>query len=159
MDGLKWFCTEVWPGIRSSLPTATFAIVGRSPCSAVSKLAEVAGVNVIGEVPDVRPFMQRDTISIAPLQIARGIQNKVLEAMAMQQAVVASPQALEGLAVTPGVHVECCSQPDEWVDCVLELEARRERRSRLGQEARRFVEEHHSWQSSLVPLLGLLDLN
>ena len=116
IDGIVWFCQNVWPRLREQRPTATLAIVGRQPDAAVQRLASLPGVEVIGQVPDVRPHLADAQVAIVPLQIARGIQNKVLEAMAAGRPVVASREALEGLTVEPGIHVARAESPQEWLD-------------------------------------------
>src|SRR5207302_49708 len=115
VEGLIWFCQNVWPEVHRRLPEATFAIVGRRPTAAVKKLAHLPGVGVVGEVPDVRPYLADAAVAVAPLQIARGVQNKVLEALAMGKAVVASPQAIEGLNLQDDVHIVRATTADEWI--------------------------------------------
>jgi polysaccharide biosynthesis protein PslH len=95
---------------------------------------------------------------VVPLQIARGVQNKVLEALAMSRAVVASPASLEGLATRPGVHLLAASEPEQWVDSVLQLFANPERCRELGAAGRRYVEEYHQWDRCLEPFAALLGL-
>src|SRR5262249_54458824 len=116
------------------------------------------GVDVLGSVPDVRPFVQSAAIAVIPLRIARGIQNKVLEAMAMERAVVASPEALEGLALTPGREVLSASSPTEWVQAISTLFNDESRRTQYARSGREFVEKHHSWEQCLKPLERILDL-
>src|SRR5207245_1533631 len=91
VEGVGWFCRNVWPEIRRRRPDAVLLLVGRKPAPAVQRLAGEPGVEVVGQVPDVRPFLHRAAVTVVPLQIARGVQNKVLEALAMGKAVVASP--------------------------------------------------------------------
>jgi glycosyltransferase involved in cell wall biosynthesis len=92
------------------------------------------------------------------LRIARGVQNKVLEAMAMGKAVVASPQALAGLRAEPGVHALAASTPSEWIDAVSRLLNDEPLRRQLGSAGRRYVETHHRWETCLEPLGTLLGL-
>ena len=101
-DAVSWFAAEVMPRLRASRPTAEFHIVGANPGPAVIALGTAPGVHVTGRVPDVRPYVAHADVAVAPLRIARGIQNKVLEAMAMARPVVASPGAFEGVRATPG---------------------------------------------------------
>ena len=157
IEGICWFCEDVWPKVRSRYPEATVSIVGRRPAPAVCRLAQLPGVKLVGQVPDVRPHLSGAAVSIVPLRIARGIQNKVLESMAMGKAAVASPQALEGLEAQPGADVLCASTPQQWVDSILSLMAMPDLRRRIGAAGRRYVEEHHRWQRCLQPLDALLD--
>ena len=151
VDGLQWFCGEVWPLVRQRLPESRFTIVGRNPTPAVQRLGRLPGVAVVGEVPDVRPFLARATVAVAPLRIARGIQNKVLEAMAMARPVIASPAALEGLEPAPGEAACRATTPSEWCARACELFGSPETRRRVGARARQFVEQHHSWDACLRP--------
>jgi sugar transferase (PEP-CTERM/EpsH1 system associated) len=100
-DAVVWFATAILPLIRRPLPTAQFHIVGSNPNNEVLKLARLDGVFVSGRVPDVRPYIVHATASVAPMRIARGIQNKVLEAMAMARPVVLTSGALEGITADP----------------------------------------------------------
>jgi sugar transferase (PEP-CTERM/EpsH1 system associated) len=101
VDAVVWFATEILPLIRRMVPAAQFHIVGSNPNGEVLKLARLDGVLVSGSVPDVRPYIAHATASVAPMRIARGIQNKVLEAMAMARPVVLTSGALEGIAADP----------------------------------------------------------
>jgi sugar transferase (PEP-CTERM/EpsH1 system associated) len=154
--GLEWFCQEAWPTIREALPHATFRVVGRNPVPAVQKLGELPGVEVVGTVPDVRPYVAEARVAIVPLPVARGVQNKVLEAMAMGKAVVASPSALEGLGVTPGRDALAATDPADWRRQLTELWDNASRRAELGQAARRYVEAHHRWETCLAPFGDLV---
>lgn len=158
VDGLQWFCGEVWPLVRQRFPESRFRIVGRDPTLAVHRLGRLPGVAVVGEVPDVRPFLARAAVAVAPLRIARGIQNKVLEAMAMARPVIASPAALEGLEPAPGEAACRATTPSEWCARACELFGSPENRRRVGARARQFVEQHHSWEACLRPLEQILDL-
>ena len=101
IEAVTWMARQVMPALRLEFPELQFHIVGSRPVAAVQALARHPGVHVSGTVPDVRPYLQHAALAVAPLQIARGIQNKVLEAMAMGKTVVATPQALEGLSAVP----------------------------------------------------------
>jgi sugar transferase (PEP-CTERM/EpsH1 system associated) len=100
-DAVEWFATDILPLIRRMLPTAQFHVVGGNPNPSVLKLARLDGVFVTGRVADVRPYIAHATASVAPMRIARGIQNKVLEAMAMARPVVLTSGALEGIDADP----------------------------------------------------------
>jgi sugar transferase (PEP-CTERM/EpsH1 system associated) len=158
VDGANWFCHEVWPEIVRRQPGAKVYLVGRRPAPAVRRLAGLPGVELVGQVPDVRPYLARSAVSVVPLRIARGVQNKVLEAMAMGKAVVASPQTLLGLKASPGTHLLRASSPGEWVGAVLRLFADQDLRLRLGLAGRRYVEENHRWECCLEPFGPLLGL-
>lgn len=102
IDAVVWFAERIFPAVRDAVPGAQFAIVGSRPGERVEALARQPGVAVTGGVPDVRPYLAHAACAVAPLRIARGVQNKVLEAMAMARPVVASPQAAEGIRALAG---------------------------------------------------------
>jgi sugar transferase (PEP-CTERM/EpsH1 system associated) len=156
VDGLLWFAKHVWPEVRSRFPSATFDIVGRNPRMEVSALAKVPGIEVIGTVPDVRPYLAQATVAVAPLRIARGVQNKVLEAMASGCALIASPDAIEGLQVRSDYHLRVASHPGEWVKSIVELFEDSNGRTTMAAQGRVFVEQHHDWSRCLMPLTSLL---
>ncbi len=158
VEGICWFCREVWPEVRRLQPDATIALVGRRPTAQVRRLDETAGVVVVGDVSDVRPHLAGAAVVIAPLKIARGVQNKVLEAFAMGKAVVATPQALTGLGVEPGRHALMAETPDQWAMVVARLLDDRSLRARLGSSGRAYVESYHRWDECLSPFATLLDL-
>jgi len=101
VDGVCWFATECWPAIRARHPDARLLVVGSKPVPRVTALAELPGVTVTGRVPTTPPWFDEAAVAIAPLRLARGVQNKVLEAMSMALPVVASPQAAQGLGPAP----------------------------------------------------------
>jgi sugar transferase (PEP-CTERM/EpsH1 system associated) len=102
VDAVTWFADRIFPAIRERFPAVRFVIVGSRPGDAVVALARQPGVTVTGSVPDVRPYLAHAACAVAPLRIARGVQNKVLEAMAMARPVVVTPQAAEGIRATAG---------------------------------------------------------
>ena len=102
IDAVSWFAEQIFPLVRAAVPNAQFAIVGSRPGEAVQALARLPGVTVTGSVPDVRPYLAHAACAVAPLRIARGVQNKVLEAMSMACPVIVSPQAAEGLRAEAG---------------------------------------------------------
>jgi glycosyltransferase involved in cell wall biosynthesis len=125
-------------------------------------LARDPNIELIGAVPDVRRHFQAASVVVVPLRIARGIQNKVLEALAVGKPVIASPQALEGLDVVAGEHVHEANTTKEWIDAISFLFKDRSARCRLGAAGRAFVLHHHQWNKCLRPfgeLLGLTPLS
>ena len=102
IDAVSWFAERIFPAVREAVPAVQFTIVGSRPGEAVRALARQPGVVVTGSVPDVRPYLAHAACAVAPLRIARGVQNKVLEAMAMARPVVASAQAAEGIRAEAG---------------------------------------------------------
>ncbi|HVS36736.1 MAG TPA: TIGR03087 family PEP-CTERM/XrtA system glycosyltransferase [Gemmataceae bacterium] len=159
VDAACWFCREAWPEIHRRRPGARLRLVGRRPVAAVCALAAVPGVEVVGQVPDVRPYFAAAAVAVNPLRIARGLQNKVLEALAMGKAVVASPQALAGLRHRDEAPPLCARTAEEWMETVGRLLDDPAERRRLGAEGRRYVETNHNWDECLRPLEALLGLN
>ena len=156
VDGISWFCTHVWPQVVRVRPAAKLYLVGRRPAPAVRQLAAMAGIELIGQVADVRPYVAKSAVVIAPLQMGRGIQNKVLEALAMGKAVIGSPESLEGISTDRSSCVLEADSPGEWLMGLSKLWDDDERRAALGAAGRFFVERHHEWQRCLEPLLELL---
>ena len=155
VDGVCWFVREVWPELRRRVPELTFTIVGRDPAPEVRRLAEQPGVTVTGAVPDVRPYLAAATVAVVPLRIARGIQNKILEAMAMDRAVVGSSPAIEGLDVDVGKDLLQADSPDDWVRSVRTLLDGGDLRRALQRSARACVEGKYSWSTRMAPLVLL----
>jgi sugar transferase (PEP-CTERM/EpsH1 system associated) len=158
VDAVTWFCKEAWPAIVRNHPNARLRLVGRQPVPEVLRLSEVPGVEVVGQVPDVRPHLSWAAVAVAPLRIARGVQNKVLEALAMRKPVVASPQALAGLRERLDLPALTAATPAEWAEHVGRLLSDEPLRRQLGAAGRRYVEAHHSWERCLEPLSDLLGL-
>ncbi len=158
VEGIDWFCRAVWPVLSRSHPGLKLQVVGRKPVHSVRRLGSLPGVEIIGSVPDIRPYVHGATMAIVPLRLARGLQNKVLEALAMGTPTIASPPALAALAVTPGVHLLSATSATEWQGAVLRLLENEALRKQLGAAGRRYVEEHHDWERCLEPFAGLLGL-
>jgi polysaccharide biosynthesis protein PslH len=146
------FATHAMPVIRKTHPTVQFAIVGRNPSASVMALDRSEGVIVTGAVDDVRSWLNAASVVIAPLRIARGIQNKVLEAMAMAKPVVASHAAAEGIYAQDGVHFLVAATVEEEASQVAILLSDPMTRDRLGQAARAHVVRHYSWAGQLAAL-------
>ncbi|HEX8380880.1 MAG TPA: TIGR03087 family PEP-CTERM/XrtA system glycosyltransferase [Allosphingosinicella sp.] len=147
IDAVRWFAGEVMP----MLPQARFAIVGRKPPEAVRRLAGPK-VLVTGAVPDVRSWLAAADVVAAPLRIARGIQNKVLEAMAMARPVVTSPAAFEGIEAEPERHLLVRESAEAQAEAVAGLLAGRSRAEAMGRSARRRMEEAYRWEARLAAL-------
>ncbi|WP_151446686.1 TIGR03087 family PEP-CTERM/XrtA system glycosyltransferase [Lacisediminimonas profundi] len=159
VDAVRWFATEVLPAIREQEPDVVFTIVGSRPAKEVSMLARLPGVRVTGAVPDVRPWLVHAVAAVAPLRMARGVQNKVLEAMAMGKPVVTSPEALEGIDATDGDELIVAAGATAFSDAVLALlrQGALEQRVRLGQRARARILERYGWEPNLARVELALD--
>ncbi|MGF1630363.1 MAG: TIGR03087 family PEP-CTERM/XrtA system glycosyltransferase [Kiloniellaceae bacterium] len=146
------FVREVMPLIRAERPGSKLVIVGAAPSAEVRALAEAEGVTVTGSVPDVRPFFAASACSVAPLIVARGTQNKILESLAMGVPVVASGLAARGLDAVPGEHLLAADGPAATAAAVLGLMADPGERQRLALAGRARVESHHSWAGAMAKL-------
>jgi sugar transferase (PEP-CTERM/EpsH1 system associated) len=154
IDAVRWFVSEIFPIIRRIATDAQFHIVGSSPAPQVRELAAVDGVSVTGWVPDVRPYVAHATASVAPMRIARGIQNKVLEAMAMARPVVVTKDALEGIEAEPGRELLLAEGAEAFAaSCLF---AAQPEGQMIGQAARRRVERDYAWASRLQGFDALL---
>jgi sugar transferase (PEP-CTERM/EpsH1 system associated) len=157
VEGVRYFANEVFPLIRARTPRVEFLIVGSNPTGEVRRLGDRVGVTVTGSVEDVRPYLATATVCVVPLRIARGVQNKILEAMAAGRAVIATPEAVAGLRVADGEQALIGRAPQELADAVLKLIEDESLRLRLGTQARRFVEEDHDWTPLLERLTDLVE--
>jgi hypothetical protein len=122
----------------------------------VRRLGKIPGVVVTGTVPDVRPYYARAAVCVAPLRIGRGVQNKVLQAMAMGLPVVASRIAQRGLEAMPGKHLHVEDEPPAFAERVVSLLTSPAERAAMGRQGRAFVESHHDWDTSCSRLEGML---
>jgi sugar transferase (PEP-CTERM/EpsH1 system associated) len=156
VDAVEHFCADVFPAVRHAVPDARFLIVGLNPAPGVRRLAELPGVTVTGAVPDVRPYYRESAVCVAPLRIARGIQNKVLQSMALGVPVVATSAAARGLEARPQDHLLVEDDPARFAAAVVGLLADREGRGRLAERARGFVEREHAWPALLERVEGLV---
>lgn len=155
-DAVMSFAHQALPAIRAVHCNASFAIVGRKPTAEVEALAALPGVIVTGEVGDVRGWLAAADVVVAPLRIARGIQNKVLEAMAMARPVVASAHAAEGIDAREGEHLLIAADPAAEADAVLALLADPARAAAMGANARSHVVARYDWRRTLAPLRAMI---
>ena len=156
IDAVTWFVQRILPALRHAWPQLRFHIVGRSPSPAVLALASNAVV-VTGTVPDVRPFLQHAAVVVAPLRVARGIQNKILEAMAMARPVVASQSCVEAIDARPGEELVSATEAADFIreiDALLKAPARA---TAVGQSGRQRVVKSYSWDAHLGSLDQYLD--
>ncbi len=146
------YCANVLPQIRACRPNVKLQIVGANPSPAVRRLADLPGVSVTGQVPDVRPYLHRAALSVAPLAIARGTQNKILEAMAAGVPVVTSKAAAGGVDAEADRHFLVASTPREHAEAALRILDHPAERQRLALAGRERMLSHHNWESSMQRL-------
>lgn len=151
------FVHNTLPLIRARRPNVAVLIVGAAPSRSVRKLGRMAGVTVTGSVPDVQPYVHRSALTVAPLNIARGTQNKILESMAMGVPVVCSTLAAGGVDAVPGEHLLAARTHREYADAVLKILGDPAERSRLAVSGRSRVLSHHSWEQSMRKLDTIVD--
>ncbi|MEZ5532054.1 MAG: TIGR03087 family PEP-CTERM/XrtA system glycosyltransferase [Steroidobacteraceae bacterium] len=156
-QGVIGFCRDVLPQLRAKRPGVRFAIVGADPPAHIRALGDLPGVTVTGSVPDVRPHVRRAALTVAPLAIARGTQNKILESMAMGVPVVCSPEASGGVDAVAGEHLRVASKPAEWVAAIEEILGSAALRQKLAIAGRERVLSHHSWAASMRRLDGIVE--
>jgi len=156
IDGVNWFVVDMLPRVMARFPRARFYIVGRSPSPQVRALAG-KHVVVTGTVPDVRPYLQHASAVVAPLRVARGIQNKILEAMAMQQPVVTVSSCADAIGATAEQGLLRADTPDEFVQALQSLLESSCNKVALGRQARRYVEQECSWQAHLCGIDSCLE--
>jgi sugar transferase (PEP-CTERM/EpsH1 system associated) len=155
IDGVVWFAKTILPKVQQAAPGTSFTIIGGRPTMAVRRLGQRPGVRLTGFVEDLVAELTRADLFVAPLRIARGVQNKVLEALAFGLPVVATPQALEGIDAVPGDHLLVAADPDGFAAAVIGLLRRPEQAHAMGQAARRHMASHYRWDQALAPLTEL----
>ena len=156
IDAARYFCADILPLVRRQIPDARFYIVGLNPPPEVQRLAATPGVVVTGAVPDVRPYYARASVCVAPLRLGRGVQNKVLQAMAMGLPVVTSSVGHRGLEAQAGKHLYVADEAGLFAERVVRLLNIPAEGEALGRQGRAFVEAHHAWESSGARLEALL---
>lgn len=146
VEAVKWFCDHVLDRVRAAQPDFLFCIVGMKPAEEVRQLDSLENVRVTGGVPDVRPYLAHAMAACLPLQLARGIQNKALEAMAMTLPVLATSDALVGILSYPGLRPYVADDPDSMVSQALDILSRPRE---YHESARACVLEHYNWDTNL----------
>jgi sugar transferase (PEP-CTERM/EpsH1 system associated) len=146
VDAVRFFCKSIFPLVRDGVPGAQFYIVGRNPTRSVRKLAQQSGVVVTGTVSDVRPYLAQAAVAVAPFRLARGLQNKVLEAMAMGLPVVGTSETFKGITATAGDGIRIADDPQSFAEHVIDvLKVNPDTRRCLAKQTRSYVERNHRW--------------
>ncbi|MFQ5534408.1 MAG: TIGR03087 family PEP-CTERM/XrtA system glycosyltransferase [Sphingomonadales bacterium] len=151
VDAVEWFAREVFPAVLAKAPQARFFIVGGRPTGRVRALSALNGVAVTGRVPDVRPYIAHAAAAVAPLRIARGVQNKVLEAMAMAKPVVATSQAAEGIEARPGAELMVANGAVDFAQAIADILGR-SNDNNMGGMARDRIITSYDWSKNLTLL-------
>jgi sugar transferase (PEP-CTERM/EpsH1 system associated) len=151
------FCKEVWPQLRRERGTMKLLIVGADPSPQIKALGSLPGVTVTGSVPDVRPYIRGSALMVAPLAIARGTQNKILEAMAMGVPVVTSSAAAGGVDAEADKHLLVADTAEQITTAILRIATDRDERGRLAKAGRERMLSHHAWPRSMQRLDGIIE--
>jgi polysaccharide biosynthesis protein PslH len=152
VDAVVWFCNEVLPIVQAQVPAAHLTICGSRPAAAVRRLAKRRGVTVTGPVPDTRPYLDRAEVFVAPLRMGRGVQNKLLEALAMGLPCVASTAAWSGTVVPRGEGILAADERTEFAERIVRLLQDREFRAEMAGKARAAAETHYRWERPMAQL-------
>ena len=152
VDAVCYFCDQIFPLVRARIEDATFYIVGKYPAKRVHQLAQIDGVRVTGEVPDMRPYLNMAQVAIDPLRIGAGLQNKVLEGMSMGLPMVVTSIANEGIGAKHEKNITIADTEEDFATQIIRLLNEPYLRYKMGIEARRFIEEEFSWEKHLKSL-------
>lgn len=159
LDGIEWFLSNVWEELKRRFPQTELDLVGSNPGEKARTFAKTQGVNLVGRVDDVRPYIYRANAVVIPLRVARGIQNKTLEAMAMAKPVLASPMSLQGIDDSVTQYAWSCNEPQDWVDCLTQVfnqdadSPEVQSRVRKGRQA---IVDSYSWAARFSRLQELI---
>jgi glycosyltransferase involved in cell wall biosynthesis len=156
IDAVSYFARSVFPMIRAKMPDAEFRVIGSAPPPRIRHLERIPGIQVTGHVPDVRTYVMDAAVSVAPLRIARGTQNKILESMAMGIPVVATSEAAKGIQATPGRDLLVGDDADAFAKHVLSLLQNVRLREELSRAGIRQVKNAHLWTNCMDLLDGVL---
>ena len=152
VEGMIWFVERILPRVRQRVPGTQLYIVGSRPTPAVRKLARIPDITVTGFVADTRDYLAAASVCVVPLRIARGIQNKILEAMAMGKPVVTTRQAFEGVRAVAGEEIVVADGEENFARATVNLLLDPAVAGRIGARARGCVERHYSWDANLGEL-------
>ncbi len=155
VDAVVWFVHQVLPHLLVESPLLQFYIVGGNPAKKVQRLSAETGVVVTGRVEDIRPYIQHAVLAVAPIRVARGVQNKVLEAMAMEKPVLVSRKGLEGIDAVHGEQLLIADEVDEYINLVQRI--LRGDFPAMGSKARTYVAENFNWDENLPEVVFLLN--
>lgn len=156
VDAVVWFTKNCWSAILVKYPNARFVIAGMNPTKEITELSSVLGIEVTGFVDDILPYYQMADVFVAPFRLARGVQNKVLQAFSCALPVVATPMGAEGINCAGGEHICLATDAREFINSVIHLLENRQEAELLGRNALKLVTDEYSWEGQLSPLLEYL---
>jgi glycosyltransferase involved in cell wall biosynthesis len=155
IDAVKYFSKHIFPNIQKNHPRVSFDIVGGSPSSDIKMLDRYSQINVTGFVDDPRKYIERGTIFVAPMRTGAGVQNKILEAMALKKPVVTTSIGLEGIKAENKKHILVADSEEEFSDAINYLLLNPDARARIGRKARELIKKRYTWESVEDHILGI----
>jgi len=158
VDAVVWFVKKVWPQLTVAYPNLKFYIVGGNPTDEVNALEAVDGIVVTGRVDDVRPYIKGASLCIAPMRIARGIQNKVLEAMAMGKPMVLTSMAADGILIPKEQQKYITDTADSFCESIIDILSSENKQAVIGKANIAVIEQNFEWKSTLDSLLNSFDI-
>jgi sugar transferase (PEP-CTERM/EpsH1 system associated) len=156
VDGVVWFGEEILPRIREQVPDVTLTICGARPAPRVKALERLPGVTITGQVPDVRPYLARASVGVIPLRLGRGVQNKLLEAMAMGLPTVATTVASGGINASEGTDLLVADDAESFAASVVRLLTDEQMRANMSRSARSAMERNYHWDVQMSALENIL---
>lgn len=157
VDAVVWFVEKCWPNISKTYPKAEFIIAGMNPNTAVMNLKKYSGITITGFVDDILPYYHQADYFVAPFRLARGVQNKVLQAFACGLPVISTPMGAEGIDCVDGEHILLANTPDEFLQYINLLEKDEHLKQALKNNALTLIYNHYSWQGKLAPLQSFIE--
>jgi sugar transferase (PEP-CTERM/EpsH1 system associated) len=151
-DAALYFAQSVWPVVKARRPELRLDIVGSRPPRSIRQLDGKTNIRVIASVPDVRPFLGRAWVALCPIRIRAGIQNKMLEAMALGVPLIATPVCCAGMEVEAGKHLLIADGPEQFASAIESLLDNMTLREKLIEAGKAYVERHHDWSKSIAAL-------
>tara|TARA_R110000868_G_scaffold40342_26_gene139300 strand:+ start:674 stop:1888 length:1215 start_codon:yes stop_codon:yes gene_type:complete len=157
IDAVMWFMDHVWHDIKKQWPQAKFCIAGMDPSDKIKKLAEQDGIEITGFVEDIKPYFDKANIFVAPFRIARGVQNKILQAFACGLPVIATSMGAEGIRCQAKQDILLADTPDQYIDKIRLLITDEQKYHSLSENALATITQNYSWESILAPMATMLD--
>jgi len=156
VDAVIWFVEEIWSGILNQYPKARFIIAGMNPNNAVQELTKITGVETTGFVDEILPYYHESDYFVAPFRLARGVQNKVLQAFACGLPVISTPMGAEGIDCEANKDILLANNQHEFLSAIGMLETDNELKAKIKQNALTLINEHYSWEGKLQVLDEIL---
>lgn len=152
VDGALWFANHIWPLIKKQIPQALFFIVGSNPDPKLKALESDSSIKTTGFVEDIREYYHKTSVCVVPLRIARGVQNKVLEAMSMGRAIVSTSPAVQGIGASDKPFLSIEDDPKQFAACVVRHLQNGPGRNEAGRKARKYIQTHYNWDTKMERL-------